>query len=598
METKYIQKLSKESRHIGTRLSREYHVPRTRSLQKVIEGLSPFEKVLLWVLVATTTLSILVIISKINREVTTEIPVRGGVIKEGVIGAPRFINPLIATSDTDRDLVSLLYAGLMRPSKDGTLIPDIAERYTISEDGTEYTFILRDSVKFHDGTPLTADDVVFTVETAQDPAIKSTRRADWEGVTVEKITDREVRFTLQQPYAPFLENTTLGILPRHIWLNVSPQEFAFSTFNTQPIGSGPFKLKNIDENSSGIPTRYELRAFSDYSLGRPYMNKFFMRFYANEEELIHAYETGAVTSLGAVSSNTLNEYLDRSSKLLQIDFPRIFAIFFNQNKNRAFADKEVRAALDVLVDKDLIISEILNGYGTIIDSPLPPGTVTGQNIVSPPSLTRGERIIAARGLLENAGWEFNEAESAWTDGEQLLSFTIATANTPELKRAAEIVSKAWLDAGILVEVNVFETGDLNQNIIRPRDYEALLFGEIVGRSLDLFAFWHSSQKDDPGLNIALYTNASVDELLSKARTIANKKDRDSVYRRIEDIIKEDAPAIFLYSPDFLYIIPNAVKGVDIALVATPSERFSEVHTWYTQTERVWNFFESFNTFAN
>jgi len=583
--------MNNEQETVSSYLNKEYQLPNVGLLQRIIATLSPLERVIFWVLTSAFLLSAFAVFTQLNHETTTEVPVRGGTIKEGVIGAPRFINPLLALSDTDRDLSKLIYAGLTRPGPDGTLIPDVAERYTISEDGTEYTFTLRDDARFHDGIPITADDIVFTVEMAQDSTIKSPRRADWDGVQIDKINDREIRFILPHPYAPFLENTTIGILPRHIWLNVSPQEFAFSSFNTQPIGSGPFKIKRISYNASGIPTSYDLRAFNKYTLGRPFMDKLLIYFYSNEEDLLHAYKSGTITSLNAVSSSALNEYLSEDSDLLRIAFPRIFAIFFNQNKNHVFADKDVRLALEAFLDKEQIVREVLNGYGTIIDSPLPPETVQGQKVLHTENIDAENRKIMATEMLEDAGWEFDEERGSWSDGDQLLSFSLATANTPELKRAAQIAATTWSEAGIQVKINVFETGDLNQNIIRPREYEALLFGEVVGRGLDLFAFWHSSQKDDPGLNIGIYTNTAVDDILEEARTVSDKKERDELYLEFDEEIREDAPAIFLYAPDFLYVVPKSILGESINLVTTPSERFSGVHLWHTQTERVWHFFE-------
>ena len=579
------------SKKVQSSLTKSYSLPREHRFRSVIHSLSPAERLVFWVLVAFFTLSAFTVFTQVNQETTTAIPVRGGVVREGTIGAPRFINPLLALSDTDRDLAMLTYSGLMRPGSGAELIPDLAERFEISEDGTEYRFVLRDDARFHDGIPVTADDVVFTVETIQDPAIKSPRRADWDGVIVSKISDREVIFTLNRPYAPFLENTTIGILPRHIWVDVGSQEFAFSTFNTQPIGSGPFMLNNIEYNASGIPTYYELRSFSDYPLGEPFIKKLLVYFYANEEELLQAYANGTIGNLSSVSSSAMKNSLQETSVLHQVALPRIFAIFFNQNQNNIFTDSSVRKALDTLLDKELIVSEVLSGFGTVIDSPLPPGTVSGQKTHINETLTTAERRARAKEILENAGWEFDTELNRWTDGEKLLEFSLATANTSELKRVAQIAATTWTEAGIPVKVNVFETGDLNQNTIRPRDYEALFFGEVVGRGLDLFAFWHSSQKDDPGLNIAIYTNTSVDDILAEARTISNKKERDALYRKFEEEVMEDQPALFLYAPDFLYITPQKLKGVDIGLVTTPSERFAGVHQWHTQTERVWYFFQ-------
>ncbi len=568
-----------------------YNVSFLNKIQTTIDSLSPFEKVIFWILTAGVLLSTLGIISQINTFTTTSIPTRGGAVIEGVVGAPRFINPLIAQTDTDRDLTMLIYSGLMKASKNGDLIPDLAKRYTVSEDGRVYTFTLKDDVKFHDGTPLTADDILFTIQKAQDPIIKSTRIAEWDGVSVKKINAREVEFTLKTPYAPFLENTTLGILPKHIWKNVPDQEFAFSKFNTNPIGSGPFKLKNIKYDSSGVPSRYELKSFEKYALGRPYINRFLMYFYSNEDDLIRAYASGKITSLSAISSNKIEKVLKNDSVLEKIDFPRVFALFLNQNKNHALVNSNVRKALDTAIDKQALVEQVLNGFGTPINSPIPPGTVEGQaHFENSTYKTQQERNDAARALLEKSGATFDEEAHQWKLKKEPITITISTANTPELKMAADIIAKTWENIGIQTKVRVYDTGDLNQNVIRPRDYEALLFGEVVGRGLDLFAFWHSSQKDDPGLNISMYTNTNADTYLEKARKETDAKLRNELYLKFEKTIQKDTPALFLYSPDFIYITPKSIKGTTMQIVATPSERFSEISTWYTQTERVWNFF--------
>jgi len=563
-------------------------------VRRVLRSLTLGERTILWILITIFTLSAFALVLSVQKEGTTEVPVRGGSVKEGVLGAPRFINPLLAQTDTDRDLTMLLYSGLMRPSTDGTLIPDLAERYSISEDGRVYTFVLRDDAYFHDGTPLTADDVVFTIERAQDPAIKSIRRADWDGVMVKKVNDREITFTLAHPYAPFLENTTMGILPRHIWANITAQEFPFSTFNTQPVGSGPFKLKSIAENKSGIPSRYTLKAFDRYTLGRPYLNTITMRFYANEDDLVRAYEAGTITSVSGISSQRIDEIVRSDSRVLHVAFPRIFAVFFNQNQNHALADKAVRRALSTLVDKQGLINTVLHGYGTVIHSPLPPNTVSGQRTETLTTYNADTATQEAQDILTTAGWEYDDEKGAYVKDDKILKISIATSNVPDLKRSADIIATAWNAARIPTDVAVFETGDLNQSIIRPRAYDALLFGQIVGRGLDLFPFWHSSQKDDPGLNIASYTNATADDLLVKARAEHDKRKRDKLYVEFENEIINDLPAIFLYAPDFLYIIPADLRGVDSLLITTPSERFAQVHQWHTQTKRVWNIFVESN----
>ncbi len=223
----------------------------------------------------------------VNKALLVEVPARGGTLVEGLVGAPRFINPLLAISDADRDLSALVYSGLLRAQGE-ELIPDLAESYEVSPDGTAYTFVIREDATFHDGSRVTAEDVVFTVAKAQDPILKSPKRANWDGVAAEVVDERTVRFTLKAPYAPFVENATLGILPKALWEEVSSDEFPFSALNTDPIGSGPFFVSTIERNPSGIPTTYLMRPFADYALGKPYLQEIRFRFFDSERSLLSA----------------------------------------------------------------------------------------------------------------------------------------------------------------------------------------------------------------------------------------------------------------------------------------------------------------------
>jgi len=204
------------------------------------------------------------------------------------------------------------------------------------------------------------------------------------------------------------------------------------------------------------------------------------------------------------------------------------------------------------------------------------------------------RVDKAKSILLDDGWEIDEETGVLTrekkDETQRLTFSILTSSTPELKAVAQMVTEAWKNIGVEADAKFFETSDLNQNVIRPRRYDALLFGEIVGRELDLFSFWHSSQRNDPGLNIALYANITADDILARARENANRTERENLYREFEKEIENDIPAIFLYSPLFIYIVPEKINGIELGPVTTTGERFLNIHKWYVETEYVWPFF--------
>ena len=566
-------------------------------ISRIVGTFSPFEKLLFLILLVVFVGSSVNIVHAVNRNALVEVASPGGSFREGVVGSPRFVNPLLAQSNADRDLSALIYGGLMRANPDGTVSHELARSHTVSEDGLAYSVLLREDIFFHDGEPVTADDVVFTVKLAQNPGVKSPRRGSWEGVLVEKVTDTEVVFTLEQPYAPFVQNLTLGILPQHIWGDANIEEITFSEFNTNPIGSGPYRLKSVKRSGSGIPRYYELVAFNQFALGKPFINSLRIYFYPNEDFLIDAYINGTIDSINSISSNNLAyaELNVDDMRIEQVPLPRIFGVFFNQNQAGVFANIEVRKALDVALDKKRIVREILGGYGTTIQSPIPPGILPEQEFdEEEQALRQLSQKKRAIDILERNGWKINEETGVWEkktdDGLERLSFSISTSNIPELKAVADIVQEEWQAIGADVDVNVFETGDLNQNVIRPRKYDALLFGEIVGRELDLFPFWHSSQRNDPGLNIALYANITADAVLEDARITRNVGERLEKFAAFEKEILDDIPAVFMYAPDFIYVAPENISNIKLGSISTPSERFLNIHEWYIHTDNVWNFF--------
>lgn len=570
--------------------------PRSHSYFSILDGIlhtfSPGERLLLYIVSIILSASALALLIGVNAAVSVVIPSSGGTLTEGVVSPPRFINPILDVSQADGDLTTLVYSGLTRSLADGSVVPDLAEKFDISPDGTIYTFILRKDAVFHDGTRVTANDVLFTVQSAQNPEIKSPRRADWDGVAVSSPDELTVIFKLQHAYAPFLENTTLGILPKHLWGSVSAEEFPFSLLNKQPVGSGPYKVDSFQTDGSGIATSYTLSPFKRFALGRPYLNKIRFLFYPNVEALIKAYNSGSIDSMASISPSSLPSVKRAEGAIMRVPLPRVFGVFFNQGHSPVLADAAVRYALDASLDKQEIVNSVLLGYGTVLNGPIPPGVI-GSGLAGPAAnLTASSsvNIAKARDILSRGGWTYDKKTSAWKKKKQVLSFALATSDSAELVATANKIAGSWRELGVSVGVKVYPLSELNSNIIRPRAYDALLFGEVVGRTLDLFAFWHSSQRNDPGLNLAMYANSKVDSVLASARATTDRKAREASYSAFVSAVAKDDPAIFLYSPEFIYIVPSNIRRIKLGALTTPGERFLNVHEWYTETENVWNFF--------
>ena len=533
---------------------------------------------------------------KIDRSFAIEIPKSGGTLTEGIIGTPRFINPLLSISDADRDLTSLVYSGLMRADARGGVMPDLAEKYEISEDGLSYTFFLRDKLTWSDKEPITSDDIIFTIDQAKDSVLKSPQRASWEGVEVEKIDDRTVRFSLKRSYAPFMENMTLGILPKHIWKEIPAEQMTFTDFNIKPIGSGPYEISKITKDSTGIIQSYTLSSNKNFALGKPYIDNLILKFYPSEKKIISAYESGEIDSVGGISPQNVIKIKRSETELKNLLLPRVFAIFFNQNIADIFSSKDIRQALNLAIDKEKIVREVLQNFGSVLSHPLPPGSIGALDLQEEISQTPyEENLKKAAAILEKAGWKLNDQDKIYEKkGKKKetikLEFDLSTSNAPELVQTAELLKVMLEKIGVKTNVKIFEIGDLNQNVIRPRKYDALLFGIMMGRDPDPFAFWHSSQRNDPGLNIALYTNITADKLLEEARTISDVEKRKEKYRTFQEQVEKDIPAIFLYSPEYIYLIPKSLMGLNTDTIIIPSERFSQIHKWYMETEKIWKIF--------
>jgi peptide/nickel transport system substrate-binding protein len=582
-----------------------FFIPKKDSYRKALDSFTPKQWtvfVLLFLGLAVTTL---LLIGKVNSFFLKSIPAHGGSINAGVIGTPRFVNPVLAQSDAERDLTSLVFSGLMKKTSDGDIVPNLAESYEISKDGLTYTFVLKPGLTFHDGAPLSAEDVVYTINKIKNPTIKSPKKANWEGVGVTNADERTITFTLKQPFASFLENTTVGILPSHLFSNISDEEFNFSDLNTNAIGSGPFVVKKVNKNSSGIPSSFELKAFDEYVDGEPYISRYTFNFYPNEKELIKAYNNGAIEQINSISPDEAEKLKDAGAQVLSTPLPRIFGLFINQTEAPVFTDKNVVQAFNMAIDKKRIVDTVLHGYGKAINSPIPP-TMIGEVQGDVPAQDK-EGALA---LLKKSGWQLDETgtlvkksstiitpaskdkktPAKTKESTTALEFSISTGDAPELSQAANLIKEDLESIGVRVEVKIFETGTLNQNVIRPRKYDMLLFGEIINRESDFFAFWHSSQRNDPGLNVALYANSKVDQLLEEASTTLDKATREQQYMQFEAEVKKDMPAIFLYSPDFIYIIRPDLQGFTLSHITIPSDRLLNAPKWYTAVDRVWPFF--------
>lgn len=510
------------------------------------------------------------------------VPEFGGTYTEGVVGSPRFVNPVLAYSQADLDVTRLVYRGLMQKTLEGTLVTDIAKEYTVSSDGTEYTFLLRDDIRFHDGTPLTAEDVRFTIDRIQEPVIKSPESVRWEGVTTTILDPHTVQFSLSQPLASFLQNATIGILPKHIWEKEPVEAFGLSPYNLDPIGAGPFRVVRYSQRRDDQVLSYTLRSFADYQDAvRPYIRTYRLKFYDDETSLGRALSRGTIDGAGFIKTSVV-ELFDNKNGYTHVgsSLARIFGIFFNTT-HPLLKDPAVRQAINLSIDRQAIIDTTYQGRAVAIATPFPPTLLPGIS-QTPPTFSYTAQDTA-RALLQKAGWELN-SRGIFEKAGTLLSFEITTGDSPELISTATLIADTLTGAGIHTTVRPVSIEALQEDTLRGRTFSLLFFGQIITSPTDLYAFWHSSQRNDPGLNITGYAQPAVDALLEKMIRSTTDSERLTIATSLQSLFEKNPPAVFLFVPEYTYIhktgshltIPEALTSAD--------DRFTTSALWHLRED--------------
>jgi peptide/nickel transport system substrate-binding protein len=512
----------------------------------------------------------------ILNKITVFVPREGGTLTLGLVGHISYLNPILSQSnDCDRDFIELIYNGLYKIDGQGNLEPSLAEKTEISPDGKTYIVFLKENVLWHDGLPFTADDVIFTIETIQDPKIKSPLLLNWEGVVVERVSNNVVRFNLKNPYEPFLQNLTLKIIPKHIWENIKPEDIVHTEYNIKPIGTGSYLFDNLDKNSNGKISGYSLVANDSSFEGIPKIDHLIFRFYDDFEETKEALLKNEVEAISPILIKDYKFFENKKDyQIFSLYLPRYYAIFFNLNNN-LLSSKDFRQALNLAIDKSSLANDILNQQAFALTGPISPSFWSYQKFDAEYNPAKALEII---NKLKNTA-------SGSKSGPKELKFTLSLPDNHELVEVAKFLINSWKAIDVEVELQILPLADLEKNVIQTRSYNALLFGEIISQDPDLFSFWHSSQITDPGLNLSAYKNPDLDKLLEETRQISDKDRRLENIKLMQTILVADEPAIFLYNPYYLYLLPKRIQGMNIKYANLSSERWSDVENWFIYTKR-------------
>jgi peptide/nickel transport system substrate-binding protein len=522
----------------------------------------------------------------LNSYYQTRQPIRGGVYTEGILGQFTNANPIYATNNVDKTVSRLVFSGLFKYDHQNRLVGDLAQSWSVDGTGKIYTVKLRDNLRWHDGQPLTAADVVFTYQVIQNPDAESPLRNDWAGITVAATDNRTVTFTLPNPLSSFIYGATNGIVPKHILGGVPMAGLRSTRFNTQsPVGTGPFAWRDIDITGSSSENAQEsvgLTAFDDYWAGPPRLKAFVVHAFAQRDDMIAAYKKDELTAMSGLDTVPADVSADDMT-ITSFPLTAETMVFFRTTA-LPFEDRAVRQALVLASDPEAIMAR-LPYPARPVREPL----LTGQLGFDPRYVQETDQIQQAARLLDKAGWKLG-GDGLRHHGDKALRFTLAIANTSEYKQVASQLQQQWRAVGADVTVSAQDSDTFRENL-GGHQYDAVLYGIAVGSDPDIFVYWQSSQGDIRSinrLNLSEYKSTVADDALEAGRTRTEPALRVIKYQAFLKQWQKDAPALALYQPRYLYISHKKVYNLNEHVINEATDRLYSAHDWMIRTARVTN----------
>lgn len=513
-------------------------------------------------------------------------PVAGGIYSEGIEGSFTTANPLYAVNDVDTSVARLLFASLLTYNSHNQLVGDLADRWSVDATGKIYTIHLRPNLTWQDGSPLTADDVLFTYRTIQNPDARSPLQSSWQGVAVAELNKRTITFTLPNPLVSFPYGLTNGIVPQHVLGSVNVADLRSVNFNTvDPIGAGPFRWGSIGVSGTGqsTETQVSLIPFRQYWAGAPKISTFNIYAFANQGTMLKAYRDSAITAM--VGLGSVPDYIAKDSSMHIYNLPLTAGTFvFFKTTNPLLKDARIRQALELGADRGAIIQQL--GYPAIpVNEPLLIGQLGYNRKYAEATDSPGR----AGALLDADGWRVG-ADGIRSKKGQALSFTLSALNHSEYARVATHLRDQWKAIGVDAKIQLQESINF-QDTLSQHEYDAILYGISIGVDPDVFVYWDSSQANPQSatrLNFSEYKSAVADDALEAGRTRAGNRLRTIKYQTFLKSWQQDAPALGLYQPRLLYISHVPIYGLGESQINTDADRFDNVDNWMTHTGWVAN----------
>ncbi len=515
-------------------------------------------------------------------------PATGGVYTEGIVGGMIRLNPLLDTENTaDRDLNRLIFSGLIRFDDRGLPLPDLAESWGTSLDGKTYNFSIRTDAVWHDGQPVTSQDVAFTIDLIRSGAsfFPQDVVSMWQAIQVNTLNDKTIQFVLPEPFAPFLDYLTFGVLPSHLLANIAPADLPNADFNLRPIGSGPYKFDSLIVENGQI-AGVVLTLAERYYGKKPFIEQIVFRYYPDSASAFSAYRQGEVLAISHITNDVLPQALaEPNLSLYSSRLPQLSMVMLNLKDPEApfLQESAVRRAMLLGLNRQYIINTLLQGQGIVADGPIFPGTWAYYENIEHLDYDPD----AAIELLKKAGYNIPASGGqVRAKDETFLRFTLLHPDTPYHTALSEQIRADWAKIGIEVTLQALPYADLVNNRLAARNYQAALVEINLTRTPDPdpYPFWHQAEATG-GQNYSQWENRAASEYLEQARINPNIADRTRLYRNFQVLFAKELPSLPLFYPIYTFGVDAQVLGVQVPPLFDTSDRFAEISQWYLVTRR-------------
>lgn len=501
----------------------------------------------------------------------------GGTYTEGMVGTLTNLNPLFGSTTLDDSAARLLFNGLLRYDTNGTLVADLAESWRVEEDRKTYTVTLKKDVRWHDGQPFTSKDVTYTIGAIQNPEARSPLFSSWRGIKVTAPSTHEVKFELPASFAPFPNALTVSILPHHLLSETPYNRLRSATFNTQPVGTGPFVFTAL-RSEQGKEQQLELTNNQNYFRGSPKLERFILHTYPNDDTMANGLKNREITAAVDLNADLVESFSQDKSIRLE-DIPLNSGVFaFFKTSQPLLSDVAIRTALVNAIDRQAIL-QLFNTRYTPLKSPLLPMQLGFDS-----AYQQQTNLAEAERLLDAAGWVKQAGGMRAKDGVP-FELTITTANSGQYTALVNELQKQWAKIGVSVKPQLLSSEQLQQTALTAHSYDILLYGISLGYDPDVYVYWHSSQARASGLNFSDWKSGRADASLEVARTRLETVLREARYKTFQDEWLKNAPAAALYQPRVNYAYHQSARGFVPFAANNASDRLTNVEQWTVGTQR-------------